>query len=142
MNNAKINVDTRSILKLFANLSSKKQATVYKNALKKAANILVKETRKQLKHDVKLNKSKMSKGIRISKKSNDKKATVHIMGDYRLRFFENGTATRKKKSGSSTGKITATHFFERARNNKEKEVFDSINKNIRDEIIKISRYNR
>lgn len=46
MNN--IEVDARQVTSMFANLTSKQQRRVYRNALRRGANILVGETKRQL----------------------------------------------------------------------------------------------
>lgn len=78
-------------------------------------------------------------------------ASVSIMNDYRMKFFEKGTADRQTKGrkitgyidahhlkregkGHYTGKITATNFFRSARDNSQSQVeqamTDSLNKSI------------
>jgi hypothetical protein len=53
----------------------------------------------------------MRRGIKVSV---DKEATyskVHIMGDYRLKWFEMGTKPRQTKKGYSRGFIKPAYFF-------------------------------
>lgn len=78
-------------------------------------------------------------------------ASVSIMNDYRMKFFEKGTKDRQTKGrkvtgyidahhlkregkGHYTGKITATYFFRSARDNSQSQVeqamTDSLNKSI------------
>ncbi|MCQ2978734.1 MAG: hypothetical protein MJ245_02950 [Clostridia bacterium] len=145
-----IEVDNKQILKLFANLNTKKQKKVYKNALKKASNIVVKEAKKELKgggikklntvHTTKTGKTySLLKGIKGLVWKSGEGATISILGDFRLKFFELGTKLRKTKRGWNRGYIKAIHFFSRARQSKEKEVFDNINKLLSEEINKISK---
>lgn len=82
-------------------------------------------------------------------------ASVSIMNDYRMKFFEKGTKDRQTKGhkvtgyidahhlkregkGHYTGKITATNFFRSARDNSqtqvEKAMMDSLNKSIQNAI--------
>jgi hypothetical protein len=42
------------------------------------------------------------------------------------RFTEGGTAERTRKKGGSTGKVTATHWFENTYNMMEDQVYDTI----------------
>jgi hypothetical protein len=63
---------------------------------------------------------KMDKGIKIVKgKVNSLfPGRIHIMGDYRLKWFERGTQERyKKHAKSSSGSIKATHFFSKVSEN-------------------------
>lgn len=142
------------ILQKFASLSSKQQKSVYKSALIKAANILVKEARKELKVHVKHTNTKhstksgatysLSKGIKGNVWKNADGATIHILGDFRLKFFEKGTKPRyvKRRKGkllkkqAFRGNIKATRFFSNSQSVKEKEVFNSLNKYISDAIKK------
>lgn len=136
---------------MFANLNSKKQAKVYRQALKKSAQILVKETKQQLKKSVhKINTKhttksgetySLSRGIKSTVKKDGLQAKVHIMGDFRLKFFEMGTKPRylRRKKKAYRGKITPYKFFYKSQRLKEKEVFDSINKNIKDAILKVAK---
>ena len=106
-----IEVDVKEVLELFAELNGKQQKLVYRNALRQAANTLVKETKNQLK--LKLgrkansrnwwNGKALSSGIKTNADKEGKQAKVHIMGDFRLKFFEMGTDTRY-----TTGRNRAT----------------------------------
>lgn len=146
-----IEVEDKYVLDLFARLNSKKQKKVFKATLKKSANILIKETRYQLKKIVGkitnkhyyANKKKtysLSKGV-ATNKGNDQSIKVHILGDFRLKFFEKGTKKRYTKSKYGklhyVGKITAKFFFRTAQRLKEKEVFQSMNKLLSEQIMKI-----
>lgn len=139
-----IEVDNKKVLSLFANLNSKKQQKVFNNALKKGAQVLVKETRKQLRKGVKNTTKKnikygksLSQGVKFKVKNNE--AKVHIMGDFRLKFFEMGTNIRKTRKGWKRGKINAKRFFANAKANKEKEIFSNINTYISDSIKKVAK---
>ena len=64
---------------------------------------------------------------------------VHILGDFRLKFFELGTKVRKKrKTGDSTGRIEASYFFRKARQAKESEISNSMNDIIEQSIKRIN----
>ena len=143
-----IEVDNKKVLNLFANLSSKKQTKVYKQALTKATNILVKETRNELKKGVKnintvhtssSGKYSLSRGIQRKVWKNGEGATVTILGDYRLKFFENGTKIRKTRKGYNRGTIKAQHFFDRAKQNKAKDIQKQLNDLITNSINKIAK---
>ena len=126
MNN--LEVDSRQAINLFSELNSRQQRQVYRNALRRAAGILSRETKKQLKdvvgsavnHRNRWNNKTLASGIRV-------KAEVHIMGDFRLKFFELGTTERRlRRNGANRGRINASYFFRTAKQNKEQEVFDTL----------------
>lgn len=108
MNN--IEVDARQVTSMFANLTSKQQRRVYRNALRRGANILVGETKRQLRQT--LGRAVSSKNwwngktliSGIKSNANEKEAKVHIMGDFRLKFFELGTRVRRT-TGSNTASV-------------------------------------
>lgn len=149
-----LQVDTKDVLRLFADLSPKKQSRAFKNALKRGAQILVRETRKQLrasgikgvtKRHPEWKNISLNSGIKygISRKQ-DNMATVHIMGDFRLKFFEKGTAPRHyiRKVGAgkvhNTGSIRGVNFFARAKSLKETEIFENMNRLLAESIQKIA----
>ena len=125
-----IEVDAKEVLGLFADLNSRQQKQVYRNALRRAANILVKETRNQLKSKLgrKANSRNwwhgktLASGIKSNADKEGKEAKVHIMGDFRLKFFEGGTDIRKTKKGYNRGRMKALNYFERTRNNSSKYI--------------------
>ena len=149
----KVDVDDRQLLSLFAKLDSKKQKKVHKKALIEGAKVLQKETRLQLrrsgiKHTGRKDKwgKSLNSGIKY-KVLSDEGVEVHIMGNFKLKFFEKGTkpryvTTRKGKKLSKKayrGKNKVYHFFKDAKANKEKEIFDNIDNYIMKNINKISK---
>lgn len=114
-------------------------------ALKKGGKALQNETKLQLRQVVsntrkpnKWNGKSLEDGVRVKANTVYQEVMVHILGDFRLKFFEKGTKDRYtkihkdklstsqyinqlKKSDKSRfrGKITASHFFRRARQNEE-----------------------
>ena len=139
-------VDVKQVLRMFAELDSKKQKKVHRTALRKATGILVKETRKNFRTVVKKPNSRnwwngrtFSSGIKSSINREVTEGKVHIMGDFRLKFFELGTRERRKrKNGARTGRITARYFFRRARLSKEAEISNSMNSIIEQSIKRIN----
>ena len=89
-------VDSKQVINLFSELTSRQQKQSYKTALRRAAGILTKETRKQLKkvigkaisHRNKWNNKTLGSGIRVKVNKEGTDAKVHLMGDFRLKFFE------------------------------------------------------
>lgn len=122
-------------------------------ALSKGASVLQSYTKALYKSYMPTADTKMIKGI---KKKVDKAYTevmVTLMGDYRNKWFEKGTQERHKKSnqidhywgkkavfkknGSSTGRIKGKYFFRDSQNAKDKEIQDTMNKTLEDEMRKI-----
>jgi hypothetical protein len=165
-----VEINAREVLLMFAGLDSRRQAKAHKKALQKGASILVRETRKNFKSVVKdpnstgwftrhkNSKAKpapLSSGIRYSFRNAGRRDTtqvkVHIMGDFRLKWFELGTvhryrgakkkvrfsAFRKRAKTISTGAIKPAYFFQRARESKEKEIENSMERILAESIKKV-----
>lgn len=92
------------VLKVFASLGVSEMQGIHKKALKASANVLVKEARVKL-AGVTQRHASMQKGIRSYVSKNVDFAKVHIMGDFRLKYFEMGTGPRKTRKGVSRGKM-------------------------------------
>lgn len=147
MNN--VSVDTRDVLNLFANLNRRNQYKAYRNALKKGASILVKAAKKELKNKIgsKIdsknwwNGKSLGSGIRYSINKEVTAAKIHILGDFRLKFFENGTNERNTKKGFNRGSIKNNkyHFFDTAKQSTENEIFSNINMLIAESIQKVAK---
>ena len=145
MNNV---VDNKQVLKMFAALHSSKQKKTHRTALRKSLNILVKETKRQFRritktanHRNRWNGKTLISGIKASVAKDAKSGKVHLMGDFRLKFFEMGTNDRRKKKTDgkpSTGKMNARYFFKNARTSKEKEISDNLDNTIAESIKKIN----
>lgn len=136
MNDSEVSFNVKPVLNLFAELSPRNQNRSYKGALRAGASILVKETKRKLKSHLgkatsqknRWNGKTLQSGIRSSVSKDGQSAKVSIMGDFRLKFFELGTQERRLRKGNhpSRGKITSLYFFRDAKNNTEKEIFDSM----------------
>lgn len=141
-------VDTKQVLTMFAELDSKKQKKVHRTALKNATGILVREARKNFKSVVKKPNSRnswngktFSSGIKSSINREVTEGKVHILGDFRLKFFELGTKTcykKRTKGRPSTGAIRVTYFFKKAREAKESDISNSMNNIITQSILKVN----
>ena len=130
------NVDARQVLQMFAALDSKRQKKAHRTALRKATGILVRETRKNFRKVVKnpnarnrWNGKTFSSGIKSKVNKEATEGKVHIMGDFRLKFFEMGT---------KTGSIKASYFFKKAREAKESEISNSMNDIITKSILRVN----
>lgn len=156
-----IEIDDSQVVSLFASLSGKDQKKAMKTALRKSAQILVKRTKANLKQIVKNSTKKSAKygtslqsGIKSKVNKDGTEAKVHIMGDFRLKFFEKGTKDRYTKGhkitgyegrylkrtgkGGYKGVITAKGFFKSAQKETERQVFSSIDNLLSESIRKIA----
>ena len=106
-----IQVDASRCYALFRRLNTKNQRKASRAALKSAAGKLKKEATKNLQTVIgnSVTKSRangkhsLAKGIRAVVRD-EKEAKVHIMGDYRLKWFEMGTTSRSTKGRRGKGK--------------------------------------
>jgi hypothetical protein len=112
-----IEIDKQEALRMFAELDSKLQKKAHRNALIRASNILIRETRKNIRIDIhpdgspslwhkrksygdKKNGKKELKplrsgaGVRVRVNKEVTEAKVHIMAHYMLKWFEMGTKNR------------------------------------------------
>ena len=145
---ANATVDVKQVLDMFAELNSKKQKQAHRAALKKATGILIKEVRKNFRQVVKNPNAKnrwngrtFLSGIKSSVNKEVTEGKVHIMGDFRLKFFELGTKRRYKKRTKgrpTTGSIKASFFFKQAREAKETEISNSMNDIITKSILRVN----
>lgn len=149
----KVEVDTRSVLAMFNELDERRRKQVYKGALNSSANILIRQTRINLRSVVKSTKTRnywngktLENGMRKYMFKDNKGITVAIGGkdkriDFRLKFFEMGTEEReikyfvqkqiknkkrKRKKSSNPkyrGKIKAGYFFKNAKEQTESKIF-------------------
>lgn len=147
MNNNLLEIDAKKVLERFAELTGKKQRAVYRNGLRKAARILANETRKELRKIVgakinsrnKWNGKTLGSGIKYKIDKEGTEAKIHIMGDFRLKFFEKGTVKRFiRKNKANRGSMKANYFFRASKANKEKEVFASLDRLISESINRVA----
>ena len=148
--NSTIITDASEVINLFARLKGKEQKKVYKAALKKSGSILVRQTRKNLKRILgkkattknRWKGKTMSSGVKVTTGKSGEEAKIHIMGDFRLKFFEKGTDIRKTKNkGLNRGSIKGKYFFKAAKSESEQAVFNSLEKNITASINKVAKRN-
>lgn len=144
------------------------------STLRVGGNILKKETEKQFQANVNINgiktKSTNKKGkeitrwkrlatVKVDKKESSVK--VHIMADFRAKFFEMGTKKRttkghkivgkyrlslggrfyrkRKGKGANRGVIKPGRYFQTAQRLTERQIFDRIDKDMSKAIIRISK---
>lgn len=147
-----IKVDDRQVIEALSRLSFKKMNKAYKMAMKKSLDPILKQTKQNLRTSGIKNVNKpyigkngkkyrsMISGIRSSVyigNTEDSFGKVHLMGEFRLKFFEMGTSTRRTRKGYNRGSISPKWYFRSAVNQKGKEATDTLDENIRESIIKV-----
>lgn len=149
--------DSSQVDKLLEKLGSENRTIIF-NALKEGAKVLKEQTLQQLASKVRSNTPNrwngktMASGVRLKADKGISEVMVSIMGDFRLKFIENGTKERytkpqknnyldshtlKKGTEKSryTGSIKATHFFRQARENEapiDEAIKSSLDKQLKD----------
>ena len=146
-----IKVDDREVIKALSRLSFKQMNKAYKEGMKKALDPILKQTKINLRNSGIRNVSKpytgkngkkypsMIQGVKTSVyigDTEDSYGKVHIMKEFRLKWFEKGTSIRKTRKGYNRGSIKPKWFFANAVSQKSKQVAESLDENIRNSIIK------
>ena len=151
MTNGDIRVDDKEVIKALANLSFKQMNSAYRKGMKKSLEPILKQTKVNLrssgiKH---VNKpyigkngkkyKSMLQGVKTSVyigNTEDSYGKVHIMNEFRLKWFEKGTTIRKTRDGWDRGSIAPKWFFRNAVNQKGQQAVDNLDENIRESIMK------
>lgn len=123
-----------NLIKKFSELTGKEQKKAKHTALRKASSILIKAARTNLsqvtkgaRHPNRWNGKTMESGVKMGKLNDaTDELKVHIMGDFRLKFFQSGTKRRTTKINANRGSIKKTNFFANAVNSKKAEAEKSI----------------
>lgn len=149
MSRAGISVDDADLQRALSSLDSRNHKIAVKKALVKGAKLAKKEVKKDLKHTLNplrkkskykngREKADISKGILINSRRDpfEDGVKLHIMGDYRLKFFEKGTDDRSTKRGYNRGVHKKTPFFKPALDRCEEQVFNTIENEIDVQIIR------
>ena len=152
MNDIGITVDDKAVLKALASLSFKQMNKAYKTGMKKALDPILKQTKTNLRASGIKNVSKpytgkngkrymsMIQGVKSSVyigNTEDSFGKVHIMKEFRLKWFEKGTTVRHTRKGYNRGSITPRWFFRSAVDQRSSEVVNTLDDNIRESIIKV-----
>lgn len=140
------------LIKILKKMDYKDMQKAYKKALTTSVKPLVNETKKNLKRtniknvntayigkNGKKYKS-MLQGVMSSvdvRKPNDNYAKIHIMGEFRLKWFEKGTSIRKTYRKGLRGRILPRFFFKQAVGSVGDKCRDSLEMNIRKSIQQI-----
>ena len=152
MNNGDITVDDREVMKALTRLSFKQMNKAYKEGMKKALDPILKQTKANLRRSGIKNVSKpyisrktgrryksMMQGVKSSVyigNTDESWGKVHIMKEFRLKFFEMGTSVRHTRKGYNRGSIQPKWFFRNAVSQRSREAAESLDENIRNSIIK------
>lgn len=151
MINGDIKVDDREVIKALSKLSFKQMNKAYKEGMKKALDPILKQTKINLRKSGIKNVNKpyigkngkkypsMIQGVKTSVyvgDTEDSYGKVHIMKEFRLKWFEKGTSIRKTSKGYNRGSIKPKWFFASAVSQRSKQAAESLDENIRNSIIK------
>lgn len=151
MINGDIKVDDKEVLKALANLSFKQMNKAYRTGMKKSLDPILKQTKANLRTSGIKNVNKayvgkngkrymsMVQGVKSSVyigQTEDSFGKVHIMKEFRLKWFEKGTSLRRTRKGWNRGSISPKWFFRNAVLQRSREAEQSLDKNISDSIMK------
>ena len=150
MINGSITVDDKEIIKALSNLSFKQMNKAYRNGMKKSLDPILKQTKQNLRNSGIRNVNKpyigkngkkyisMLQGVKTSVyigDTEDSWGKVHIMKEFRLKWFEKGTQLRKTRKGYNRGDIKPKWFFATAVRQRQNEAINNLDENIRNSII-------
>lgn len=145
MSNVTIN-DT-AVNNLFEALNDNSRKQILFTALKTGGDVLLNNAKTSLRSKLgagattpnRWNGKTMESGIKLNADKDYCEVDVHIMGDFRLKFFEKGTITRyTRRTKANRGNIKALNFFAAARAN-EGEITDIINSSIEESLKRITK---
>ena len=150
MINGSVTVDDKEIIKALSNLSFKQMNKAYRNGMKKSLDPILKQTKRNLRNSGIRNVNKpyigkngkkyisMLQGVKTSVyigDTEDSYGKVHIMKEFRLKWFEKGTRIRKTRKGYNRGSIKPKWFFATAVRQRQNEAVNNLDENIRNSII-------
>lgn len=146
-----IKVDDKEVIQALSKLSFKQMNKAYREGMKKALDPILKQTKINLRKSGIKNVNKpyigkngkkypsMIQGVKTSVyigDTEDSYGKVHIMKEFRLKWFEKGTSIRKTSKGWNRGSIKPKWFFASAVSQRSKEAVSNLDENIRNSIIK------
>ena len=147
-----IKVDDRQVIQALARLSFKQMDKAYRQGMKKSLDPILKQTKANLRTSgikgvtrpyISRKTGKrypsMVQGVKTSVyvgKTEDSYGKVHIMKEFRLKWFEKGTQIRKTRKGYNRGEIRPKWFFRSAVAQRSAEAEKNLDENIRNSIIK------
>ena len=145
-----VTVDDKEIIKALSNLSFRQMNKAYRNGMKKSLDPILKQTKQNLRNSGIRNVNKpyigkngkkyisMLQGVKTSVyigDTEDSYGKVHIMKEFRLKWFEKGTQLRKTRKGYNRGDIKPKWFFATAVRQRQNEAVNNLDENIRNSII-------
>ena len=145
-----VTVDDKEVIKALSNLSFRQMNKAYRNGMKKSLDPILKQTKQNLRNSGIRNVNKpyigkngkkyisMLQGVKTSVyigDTEDSYGKVHIMKEFRLKWFEKGTQFRKTRKGYNRGSIKPKWFFATAVRQKQNEAVNNLDENIRNSII-------
>ena len=145
-----VTVDDKEIIKALSNLSFKQMNKAYRNGMKKSLDPILKQTKQNLRNSGIRNVNKpyigkngkkyisMLQGVKTSVyigDTEDSYGKVHIMKEFRLKWFEKGTSIRQTRKGYNRGSIKPKWFFATAVRQRQNEAINNLDENIRNSII-------
>lgn len=140
-----VQVDDTSVQNLLNALDADSTKQILFKALKKGGQQLAKQTKAQLKAKLgqgattpnRWNGKTMVSGVKLKADQDYCEVSVSILGDFRLKFFELGTAQRRlRRGGANRGAIKPLYFFRTAR---QADVGETINNSITESLRRIER---
>lgn len=138
-----VQVDDTSVQNLFNALDADSCNEILFKALKKGGYKLASQTKSIFKSKMgagattpnRWNGKTMESGIRLKADKDYCEVSVSILGDFRLKFFELGTAQRSlRRGGYNRGSIKAKYFFREAR---QQDITQEINNSITESLGRI-----
>ena len=147
-----VTVDDKEVIKALSNLSFKQMNKAYRNGMKKSLDPILKQTKQNLRNSGIRNVNKpyigkngkkyisMLQGVKTSVyigDTEDSYGKVHIMKEFRLKWFEKGTSIRKTRKGYNRGSIKPKWFFATAVRQRQNEAVNNLDENIRNSIIQV-----
>lgn len=159
-------LDERTRLELVAKfhaLSTQQMKKAHRIALSRSGKILADKAKYYIRsvtpaanHQNWWNGKSLQSGIKVSVSRDVDYATIHILGDFRLKFFQDGTKSRKTEghktagmrrnrlktkrrvpSGKNRGKIKATGFYAKAEDSVRGNMLSTLNKCLDESIKKV-----
>ncbi len=139
-----VTVDDTQVQNLFNALDSDSTKQILFTALKKGGQKLTSQTKRSLRAKLgagastpnRWNGKTMVSGVRMKADKDYCEVSVGILGDFRLKFFEKGTAQRRlRRGGANRGSIKPLYFFREAR---QQDITDTINNSITESLRRIN----
>lgn len=128
----------KELIKKFESLTGNEQKQAKRAALREGSKILIRGAKANLRRVTRnagspnwWNGKTLESGIKLGKAKNsgDNEASVHIMGDFRLKFFQNGTKNRvTRKTGANRGYMKRTNFFTNAVSANRDQISNSVDR--------------